>query len=164
MLDVDERLLTFSRPEGLDSYGPDETPILGGDDGDDNGEESEHGYGSPALFDMVQAGHGFLIKSTGLAPKLPRLQDCETCGAPIPLPGADDWVCELGSLPGSLDWDICGCNWCLHRRLWLQERYSPNGGRPAKRCGSADCKRIAAAERQRKRRTARKSGSVTETP
>lgn len=146
------------------NYEPYRAPLEAGSDGDDIGKQTKvkfrvDGNGDPerllaqlAPADMLQSGHGFLIRDAGEPPKTIWRTSCEVCGSALPLPGAEGWVCEFGAQPGSADWDQCQCNWCLLRGQWLRTQYRPRGGRPAQRCGTAECTRYANRERKRKQR------------
>lgn len=148
----------------------DEAPLVMGDDGDDAGKLTKakfriDGNGDPermlaqlAPQDMLDSGHGFMVRTQTVQPRTEWRTTCEVCGDPI-LAAAGEWLCELGRLASTL----CNCNWCLHYQMWLRGEYRPRGGRPAQRCGTAECKRKAARERQRKSRAARKAQGVTET-
>lgn len=152
----------------------DEAPLVMGDDGDDTGKltktkfridgngDTERVLAQLVPQDLLESGHGFMVRTQLVAPKTEWRQTCEVCGDPI-LAAADEWFCQLGRplRPASA---LCNCNWCLHYQMWLRGEYRPKGGRPAKRCGTAECKRKAARERQRKSRAARKARDVTDTP
>ncbi|MBS1692267.1 MAG: hypothetical protein JST91_08600 [Actinobacteria bacterium] len=151
---------------------PGESPLLIGSDGDDIGQQTKvkfrvDGNGDPerqlALFvpyDMLASAHGYLIQDLGDRPKTMPRDECELCGSPI-IAKADEWLCELGVRE-----DQCECNWCLLRGQWMRGEYRPSGGRPAKRCGTEDCKRRAARERKRRQRERERADreGVTETP
>jgi len=171
--DIDTRRCTPSQHQDRDI--PDESPMQMGDDGDDIGKltkikfridgngDTERQLNLLAPVDMLQSGHGFMVRDLGERPRSDWAKSCELCGMQL-LPPAGEWVCEVGNLPGSAEWDTCSCNWCLLRGQWLRGEYRPRGGRPAKRCGTAECTRKAATARQRKSRANRKARSVTETP
>lgn len=157
-------------PDFLADYGQQVQLLQMGSDGDDIGKLTKvkvrvDGNGDPertlaqlAPHDMLDSGHGFVVRSADPAPKTEWATDCEVCGDPI-LPSAGEWICEFGE--PMMD---CQCNACLYWGMWLRGEYRPRGGRPAKRCGTAECNRKAARERQRKSRAARKARGVTETP
>lgn len=139
-------------------------PLVFGHDGDDTGQRTRikfrvDGNGDQdrllaelAPSDMLQSGHGFLIRDVGTAPKTPWRTTCELCGTALAQPAAEGWICELGCIPGTQEWDQCGCNWCLLRGQWMRGEYRPRGGRPAKRCGTRECTTRAARERKRRQR------------
>lgn len=144
-------------------------PLAMGHDGDDTGQLTRlklriDGNGdqtrllaSLAPADMMQSGHGFQIRDMGATPKTVWRTTCELCGVALALPAAEGWLCELGCQPGTEEWDQCNCNWCLIRGQWLRGEFRPMGGRPAKRCGTPECKRRAATERKRKQRAREKA-------
>ncbi|WP_420879810.1 hypothetical protein [Rhodococcus sp. (in: high G+C Gram-positive bacteria)] len=150
----------------------DRAPLVMGHDGDDTGPLTKQkfridGNGDEkrllallAPTDMMQSGHGFAIRDIGAAPKTTWRTTCELCGTALPLPAADGWVCELDCEPGTREWDTCRCNWCLIRGQWLRGEFRPKGGRPAKRCGTPECKRRAAAERKRRQRDREKAKAL----
>ena len=135
-----------SVPSGMDST-YDESPLVMGDDGDDAGARTKvkfrvDGNGDPdrtlaamAPGDMLASGHGYMVRDLGEAPTTEWRQTCEVCGEHLP--------------PGSV---LCNCNWCLHYQMWLRGEYRPRGGRPAKRCGTKECSRMAARDRKRLQR------------
>lgn len=136
-------------PEGIE-HDKDEAPLRAGDDGDDYGTPRD----SQEVADMVASGHGFLVRE--VTRRVERSTACEVCGEPLPGPSdaGTDWLCQFDDslrTPASL---TCNCNWCRSYQAYIRGEYRPRGGRPAKRCGSAECKRIAARDRQRKRRAA----------
>lgn len=161
----------------------DEAPLVMGDDGDDTGKltkikfridgngDTERMLDQLAPQDMLDSGHGFMVRTQTVQPKTEWRTTCEVCGDPI-LAAANEWLCQLGHFGQSVEPNgpfrpasaLCNCNWCLHYQMWLRGEYRPQGGRPAKRCGTAECKRKAARERQRRSRAARKAQDVTETP
>jgi hypothetical protein len=105
-----------------------------------------------AVGDMLDSGHGFLVRKGKELPKTARAEVCEICGGPLPTPGNDaDWLCQYGdeTRPASL---TCNCPWCLSYQDYLGGKYKPRGGRPRKQCGSAECKKIAARIRKQKER------------
>ncbi len=146
----------------------DQPPLVMGDDGDDTGRltkvkfradgngDQERALALLAPQDMLDSGHGFMVRSANSQPET--AARCEMCGDPL-IASADGWMCEFTE-----PLTPCGCNACLHRGMWLRGEYRPKGGRPAKRCGTEECNRKAARDRQRKSRAARKKASVTETP
>lgn len=118
------------------------------DDGDEIGTPKRSG----GILDIVDSGHGFRVFSVDTPKELPTT--CEVCGGPILALSQDgiDWLCQYDDdlkTPASI---ACNCAWCLSYKAYLAGRYRPQGGRPAKRCGSADCKRKAARDRKRKQR------------
>lgn len=145
---------------------PGDYPLTMGTDGDDVGRRVKvkiriDGNGDPertraelAPMDLMDASQGFLIRTIE-APKTTWRTSCKICDRPLPPSAAGEWVCELGNLPGTPEWDTCPCNWCLIRGQWLRGEYRPRGGRPAERCGLSDCKRVAAKLRQRRARGTR---------
>ena len=154
---------TLAPPERAESGYDDESPLVVGGDGDDvaaftrtklrvdgNGDQ-EKTLAALAPGDLSQSGHGFVVRSLGDPPKTEWRQTCEVCGDPM-LPLSGTWVCEVGHQAGSSGWNSCRCNWCLLRGLWLRGQYRPQGGRPAKRCGTAECTRKANRERKRQQR------------
>jgi hypothetical protein len=157
-------LVLDARAEPVPLY-VDDAPLEAGHDGDDLGQLTavKFGAGSEerlltllAPSDLVQSSHGFLIRDIGDASETNWAKSCELCGEPLK-PPANEWVCEVASDPGTPEWADCQCNWCFYRRLWERGEYRPHGGRPAKRCGTQECKRKAARARA-------KGGHVTETP
>jgi len=159
--------------QGLDSAYDDESPLVVGDDGDDTGQitkvkfridgngDAERTLAALAPRDLMSSGHGFMVRDLGEPPKTDWRQTCEVCGDPLPPPAAGEWFCQFREeKPASV---MCNCNWCLHYQMWLRGEYKPRGGRPAKRCGTKECTRKAASERQRKSRAARK-GRVSQKP
>ncbi|SLI45987.1 Uncharacterised protein [Mycobacteroides abscessus subsp. massiliense] len=172
-----------SPPETIALDATDQPPLVMGDDGDDTGRlvkvkirvdgngDAERTLAQLAPRDMLDSGHGFLVRSADPAPKTVWATNCEVCGGPL-LPPASEWFCQLGNFGRSAEPDgpflpastSCDCSWCIHYQLWLRGEYRPRGGRPAKRCGTAECKRKANRDRQRKSRAARKARDVTETP
>lgn len=159
---------TVGWPGTITLEATDQPPLVMGHDGDDTGmlgtvKFRADGNGDPqralallAPQDMLNSGHGFMVRSASAQPVT--TAHCEICGDPL-IASADGWVCEFTD-----PLTLCGCNACLYRAMWLRGEYRPKGGRPAKRCGTAECKRKAARERQRKSRAAKKAGGVTETP
>lgn len=160
--------------EVLEGPHPEEhrAPLTMGHDGDDsvqltsvkfrldgNGDQARL-LASLAPADMLQSGHGFLIRDIGTTRKTFWRTTCELCGTALAPPAAEGWLCELGCQPGSTEWDQCGCNWCLIRGQWLRGEYRPRGGRPAKRCNASDCKRKAAQERKRRQRIREKTAGA----
>ncbi len=153
-----------------------------GNDGDDIGKltkvkfrvdgngDLERLMASMAPADLMQSGHGFLVRSMGGRPKTVWPTSCELCGSTIIAP-AEEWLCQLGNFGEVVEPDgpfrsastTCNCNWCLHYQMWLRGEYRPKGGRPAKRCGSSDCKKIAARNRKRKSRADR-SAAMSQKP
>lgn len=124
-----------------------ESDLLMGNDGDDIGQSAR----DQEIGDMLDSGHGFLIRGIG-EPVAVRRTTCEICDGPLPTPGADpDWLCEYydGTRPAS---PTCNCSWCLMYQEYLAGNYQPRGGRPRKQCGSAKCKRIAARIRKQRQR------------
>ena len=125
---------------------PGEAPLMMGDDGDDVGRSGHH----QAVGDMLDSGHGFLVRNAPAAPKTVWRETCEVCGDPLPTPGDDpDWLCQYydETRPASL---TCNCAWCLRYQDYLAGKFRPQGGRPRKRCGNKACDREA--DRLRKRR------------
>jgi hypothetical protein len=117
-----------------------------GDDGDDIGRPAR----DQTVGDMLDSGHGFLVRDLGEPPKTNWRTTCEVCGDPLPPSAAGEWFCQfVEDKPASA---MCNCNWCLHYQMWLRGEYKPNGGRPAKRCGTKECTKKAARERKRKSR------------
>lgn len=110
---------------------------------------------SQVVADLQSANHGFLIREQQ-RPKTLWRTTCEICDGALPLI-YEEWVCELGSEPGTVEWWCCECGWCQLRGQWLRGEYRPRGGRPPKRCGTAECNRKAARIRQSKSRAARKA-------
>jgi hypothetical protein len=121
---------------------------------------AERAIGAQAIVDLTQANQGFLVHDLGTPHKTVWRTTCEVCDNPLPLPQEDGWVCERGNEPGSALWSLCNCNWCLIRGQWLRGEYRPRGGRPPKRCGTAECTRTANRERQRRHRAA-KAGNIS---
>lgn len=142
---------------------PGDFPLAMGTDGDDVGRRVKvkiriDGNGDPertraelAPMDLMNASQGFLIRTIEV-PKTTWRTTCKVCDRPLPLPSAGEWVCETGATPGTPEWHTCRCNWCLIRGQWLRGEYRTQRGRPADRCGLADCKRVAAKLRKRKSR------------
>lgn len=120
-----------------------------GTDGDDVGRSAK----DQAVVDMLDSGHGFLVRSVD-KPKTEWRQTCEICECPLPTPAPDDapaWLCQYydETRPASL---ICTCAWCRAYQAYLAGMYRPHGGRPRQRCGSSGCERIAARIRKQKSR------------
>lgn len=140
------------RPQGIDAISDNEPPLQMGDDGDDIGKREP--VSQVAVRDMLNSGHGYTVRDLGTVKAVHRT-DCEVCKGPMPTPAGDDeidWLCQYDDTlqtPASV---FCNCPWCLAYTDYLQGKYRPRGGRPAKRCRSADCNRKAAAERKRKQR------------
>lgn len=125
-----------------------ETPLVMGHDGDDVGRSD----GDQAIKDMLESGHGFLVRSAPELPKTLGRMTCEVCGGPLPTPGDDpDWLCQYydETRPAS---PTCNCAWCLCYQDYLAGRYKPRGGRPRKRCGSKECDRKAKTAAQKIKR------------
>lgn len=160
--------------EAFEGSRPEEhrAPLAMGHDGDDSGQLTSvkfrlDGNGDQARLlaslapaDMLQSGHGFLIRDIGTTRKTFWRTTCELCGTALAPPAAEGWLCELGCQPGSTEWDQCRCNWCLLRGQWLRGEYRPKGGRPAKRCNAPECKRKAARERKRRQRIREKTAGA----
>ncbi len=116
-----------------------------------------HPYGAPLRADtfehrpddlirgMVQGGHGFTVNKAETP--TPIVVSCRYCGGPLRPPDLSvEWFCEF---PEPMEG--CQCNWCLERHLWMAGQYRGRG-RPRVQCGSRECSRALAAERQRRRR------------
>ncbi|PQE02562.1 hypothetical protein CYL16_03300 [Mycobacterium sp. EPG1] len=136
----------------MDPTSDNEPPLEMGHDGDDLGKRES--MSQVAIRDMLNSGHGYTVRGLGTMKTVHRTT-CEVCGGPLPTPAGDDgidWLCQYDDdlqTPASV---FCNCPWCLSYADFLQGKYRPRGGRPAKRCHSAECKRKAAAERKRKQR------------
>jgi hypothetical protein len=126
-----------------------ETKLDVGNDGDDVGRK----HTDQGIADMLDSGHGFLVREVG-KPKTVGRVTCEVCDGPLPTPGNDpDWLCQYydETRPASL---LCNCSWCRSYQDYLAGRYKPRGGRPRQRCGAKECDRQAAKLRKRKQRGA----------
>jgi hypothetical protein len=126
---------------------PGEAELVIGTDGDEVGRPAH----DQAVGDMLDSGHGFLVRKID-KPKTVWRVTCEVCDGPLPTPGNDpDWLCQYGNEdePASL---TCNCPWCLKYQDYLAGRFQPQGGRPRQRCGLEDCKRVAARMRKQRQR------------
>ena len=124
-----------------------EADLVIGTDGDDVGRSAHH----QAVGDMLDSGHGFLVRKID-KPKTVWRVTCEVCEGPLPTPGDDpDWLCQYydENRPALL---TCNCPWCLKYQDYLAGRYKPKGGRPRQRCGSKECDRKADAHRKAQKR------------
>jgi hypothetical protein len=133
------------RPSLFTSAG--EADLVIGTDGDDGGHLVHH----HAVADMLDSGHGFLVRKID-EPKTVWRVTCEVCDGPLPSPGDDpDWLCQYydENQPASL---TCNCPWCLKYQDYLAGVFKPEGGRPRQRCGSKACDRKADAERKARTR------------
>ncbi|MCU1697850.1 MAG: hypothetical protein JWR34_3913 [Mycobacterium sp.] len=120
-----------------------EADIVIGTDGDDVGHVEHH----QAVADMLDSGHGFLVRKID-QPKTVWRATCEVCDGPLPTPDdAPDWLCQYydETQPASL---TCNCPWCLKYQEYLAGMFKPQGGRPRQRCGNKACDRKADAERK----------------
>lgn len=102
------------------------------------------------ISDLVDAGHGFLVRTLTRDENKVAQTLCKYCNGPLPLPDAE-WLCELEHLHGAVPNLTCGCNWCECRRQW-ESRQFRTAGRPREICDSPDCKRQQKNERQRRYR------------
>lgn len=140
----------------LPGVGADATPIFKargeqvldiGHDGDDLGRPAR----DEEVGDMLDSGHGFLVRD--VKPATPRTYrpTCEICAGPLPMPAEEGWFCQYydESRPASMD---CNCAWCLTYQAYMTGKYKPKGGRPRKRCGGKECETEAAARRQANKR------------
>lgn len=115
----------------------------------------EHVRVSEEVYDLVNAGHGYVVQTLTSVPSNPVTKVCRFCGGSLPQPDKD-WICELVYFGAEPEPD-CRCNWCMNRRLWEEREYR-EAGRPRTRCDSPECKRKAKNEHQRKWRAKRRKG------
>jgi len=107
-----------------------------------------------AVQDLLNSGHGFLVRTvtrdeSNLTPRM-----CRYCGGPLPLPESE-WFCELEYFDQATPMPGCECNWCENRREW-ESGQSRSVGRPREICDSPECKRQQRNERQRRYRARRR--------
>lgn len=119
------------------------------------------GSGSQVVADLLNSGHGFIVRSASAKPRTVWRTTCEVCGGPLPAPGDDpDWLCQYGDEISDRASPTCNCNWCLSYQDYLAGRYRPQGGRPRKRCGSKECDRKAKTEAQKLKRRAKRREQI----
>lgn len=103
-----------------------------------------------AVFDLANAGHGYLVQTVTRDESITVQTTCRFCGGPLPTP-QKDWLCELVYERGAEPDPACRCNWCVLRRQWEERQYR-DAGRPRTQCDSDDCKRQARNEYTRRYR------------
>jgi hypothetical protein len=99
-----------------------------------------------AMSDLLDSGHGFTVSTVTRDDTKDVQTKCLYCGQRMPQ-RAKQWSCEFERHP----WAECCCNWCIQRRQW-ENREFRDRGRPRIQCGTAACKREAAAARKRRSR------------